>query len=542
MAAAPERFLKPDSSGKALMESMMLEALPLLFDATDGNSPTYRRLLATGRYDEGRLIRKVWPDGEILHCIQPLTEPDHPSPDLSPTLIGRNVVVVGDLSSFDGIMDGWDVLNNAHDETAQTLTFVVPKSSLPQDPFQRRSLFEMFAWLPERTRGANQICVVDDNSPGTPDYVVPSRRSSLRPRRSAYDLFGHTAKPILLYTTSYEYLANEMAACGDFELGECEDQEMDGKPFFKSLKTDVRGRKVVIISGTIDARETMELYYLRRAVALAGALACEVVASVWSYGKSDRKTKSGEAVKTKIRARQISSLPPCPLADRILFVDLHSDGTPYGLERGKQHHHVYVAKHLIAAVAYEMSGLGFQYGLGTRPLLIPEGPLPRPGLCAPDIGRMKLTRSVGRDCRLETAYADQIRLPDGKKKFFGAVGDVYGRNLILGDDMTSTGGTLISAAGGIQFDQFGVKGKKPEELRGMSFPDLYMMGLVTHWLCPPEVLPKLQNARSELGLPVFRGLRVANTHPRAHWMSKECKDGYLRSHSIAPILFEELQK
>lgn len=524
----------------------MKDFIPLLFDATNGKSAIYTRMLASGRFEAGRLVRKVYGDREIGHFIQPDLNPQGAHPSLKGTLTGRKVVIVGDLSTHELAMDTYDVCNNAFDEIARELTLVVPKSSLPKDKFRREAMLDLFAAIPKAPSG-NHLVLVDDNyaSAGeglvaTPEYSTVRRRK--RSTRSAYDQFGNDAKPVLLFTHAYQYLAHEMAELGDFELGMYETETLDdGHIFFKKLTTDVRGRRVIIVSGTIDARETFEQYYMARAVAEQGALSRDIIEAYFAYGTMERKTKSGEAVKAKIRARMLSSLPPCAFGNRVIFVDLHADGIPYYLEGGVQHHHSYVGKHLVAVVAREMGGIEAPYFLGQVELAVPPETAPRPVLAATDNGRSKWVKSMGDDTRLATAFGRKERIGDDEVVFVGAHGDVNGKNTLVYDDKCGTGGTAIKASAGIRIDQYGgadvVEKAKECGVCESELPPVETVIAFSHFVGTPEVVQKLRDAKDALGRTLFTKVVASNSHPVAYELAHQPDTaGFFTVKSIAPLL------
>jgi ribose-phosphate pyrophosphokinase len=520
---------------------------PLIFDATAGKSALYKNMLATGRYEEGRLVRKVYGDGEVGHFLHPdLETKDDVHPSLHGTVYKRQVVVVGDWSTNELIVDHLDVSHTAFDETAEAITLVVDKDSIPTDPARRRALFELFAQVP---RSGGRIVVMEADRLGAPEYKKIRTRKKPRTTDSAAAIIGDCSKPVLIYTSSYKYLAEEMMALGDFELGEFAVEELDGKPFFKKLETDVLGRRVILVSGAVDAREIMEQHYMARAILAAGALWLDRIQAYLQCATMERKTKSGEAVKAKIRARLLSALPQG--RTRVIFCDLHSEGIPYYLEGEIQPHHTYIGKHLVAAHAREMLGLPSTDKLGTIDLHI-EGALQALlTLLATDSGRAKWVDSMGLDIGLLTAFGRKIRLDDGVIEFLGALGPVLGRNGLEYDDKCGTGGTAIKAGQGVRIDQYGKalleslgfkfddKGKliadsvKLEELDLSHVPTVSTEACFSHFVGSAAVVKKMRDAKDVLGRPLFRRIVAANTTPNAQALH----DGvFFFAKSIAPLL------
>jgi ribose-phosphate pyrophosphokinase len=520
--------------------TQMPQIIPLLFDATNGKSKIYADMLATGRFEQGRLVRKVYGDGEIGHFIQPDLKPQGAHPSLRGTLTAARVVIVGDLSTPELVMDAYDVCNNAFDETARELTLVVPKSSLPKDEFRRQALLELFASVP-CAPGGNRLALVDESSSGTPEYITITKK--VPATKTAYDQFGHDARPILLYTHGYQSLAHAMVHHNpdQFELGMYETEQSDGHHFFTKLSTDVRGRRVVIVSGTIDARETLEQYYMARAVAEAGALSRDLIEAYFAYGTMERKTKSGEAVKAKIRARLLSSLPACALGNRVIFVDLHADGIPYYLEGGMQPFHAYAGKHLVAAVGREMLGLESDFWLGTLDLAIPEVKgRKRPVLCSTDIGRYKWVSSIGDDTKLDKAYGRKERVADDQVVFAGAHGNVSRKNVLPYDDKCGTGGTAIKSSYGIRLDQYGKRllaRVKKQGIENVRVPNLDTVFTCTHFVGNAEVVQKMRDAKDVLRRPLFSRIVATDSHPCAYELAHDPRTtGFFQVKSIAPLL------
>lgn len=484
----------------------------IIFHAA-GDPEIYRRLVATGKYDEGALYTKRFDDGEIYHRLD--TAVRH-----------RDVVVVGDLSSNASLLASYDVCNAVFDETALGLTLILPQQSLPQDQFRLRCLKRLFKSIPRTPRG-NRLVLFKRDSQGVPEYFkLESKDASIAPVDPAFELFGNTSKPLIVHTASYGYLASEMMKHGDFELAQWETEQVDGREFFKKFKSDLKGRVVVVVSGSIDDTETMELFYMGNAVAEAGALVRKKIVAYYGYGTMERKVLPGEAVKGKIRARLLSAIPACALGNDIVFCDLHTEGIPYYMEGGLQAQHVYIAKHLVTAVAREICGLPSSDALGTLALALPNEAVARPELCATDAGRHNWIKSIGRDVGLSTAFGRKERTGPDKVEFVGVLGNVLNKNALEYDDKLGTGGTSVAAAGGIRLDQYGpeliAKAKElgADKVDPALIPELETVFVATHGLFADEALAKL--SRLDLfGRPLIKRIVVADTHPR----SRQVADG-----------------
>src|SRR6185312_10534308 len=86
-----------------------------------------------------------------------------------------------------------------------------------------------------------------------------------------------------------------------------------------------------------------------------GACSLTLVVPYFGYATMERATKPGEVVTAKSRARILSSLPPARFGNRIVLMDLHTEGIPYYFEGALRTFHVY-AKPRIETAARELGG------------------------------------------------------------------------------------------------------------------------------------------------------------------------------------------
>src|SRR4029078_9015538 len=65
---------------------------------------------------------------------------------------------------------------------------------------------------------------------------------------------------------------------------------------------------------------------------------------------------------------------------------------------------------------------------------------------APDVGSVKIARTVAHDLGVDFAIVNKHRVTALEVDEVTLIGDVKGKDVLLADDMCSTGGTLVSAA------------------------------------------------------------------------------------------------
>src|ERR1041385_2241452 len=233
-------------------------------------------------------------------------------------------------------------------------------------------------------------------------------------------------KTLLFNSSSYGYLKTSILSNENFEDGQIEQKTFpDGERYHRIL-SEVDNRDVVLVGGTIDDRETMELFDLSCAIVQGGAVSLTLAIPYFGYSTMERAVKSGEVVKAKTRALLFSSIPKTSRGNRIVMVDLHTEGLPYYFEAGIRPVHLY-CKPIIMEAAKEIGGNDFV-------------------LASTDAGRAKWVESLANDMNVSAAFVYKRRLSGSETQISGINAEVKGKHVIIYDDMIRTGGSLIEAA------------------------------------------------------------------------------------------------
>ncbi|MBL4850321.1 MAG: ribose-phosphate pyrophosphokinase [Planctomycetes bacterium] len=304
--------------------------------------------------------------------------------------------------------------------------------------------------------------------------------------------------PLLLSTPSYEGLADSILAqlnAGGLaaeKLSVARRRFSDGE-LYQRLEREVRGRDVILVSGTHDEVSTLAAYDLACAIARYGAHRLTWALPYFGCQTMERATKPGEVVTAKTRARLISSVPTTPLGNRILLLDLHTPGIPHYFGDSVQAFHLY-AKPLVLAAARAFGGDDFVLG-------------------APDAGRAKWVQSLANDLGVPAALVTKRRIDDGVVEITGLEGQVSGKRVVIYDDMIRTGGTLLKAA---------------EAYRAAGATSCY--AVTTHLVVPDDAAERL------LASGLLDGVAGTDSHPRsAHAERAGCV-----VHSVAGVYAEWL--
>lgn len=227
---------------------------------------------------------------------------------------------------------------------------------------------------------------------------------------------------ILFAGTSHHSLAEEIAGQLDVSLGKVKiDTFPDGEIGIQILE-NVRGRDVFVLQSIARHPNSylMELLILVDALKRASARSIIAVIPYYAYARQDRKDKGRVPITAKLVANVLEKAG----VTRVLTMDLH---------------------------APQIQGF-FDIpvdNLYARPVLVEELKkfgLDDPMVVTPDVGSIKLSRDFASSMRSDFAIVDKRRLNAKHVETAGIIGDVKGRNVILVDDMCTTGETLKNAS------------------------------------------------------------------------------------------------
>jgi len=233
--------------------------------------------------------------------------------------------------------------------------------------------------------------------------------------------------PTLLFATErYEELGEDIAGTGDFELGVVERKVFPDDERYRRIETDCASRDVVLVGGTVDDVDTLEIYDLACGLVHLGAHTLTLVLPWFGYQTMERASKRGEIVAAKNRARLLSSIPAAGSGNRAVLIDLHSEGIPHYFSGNIRPVHLHARSVVLQAIR-DFGGEDFILG-------------------ATDAGRAKWVESLANDLLVDAAFVFKRRLSDTQTEITALAAEVEDRPVVIYDDMIRPGGSLISAA------------------------------------------------------------------------------------------------
>jgi ribose-phosphate pyrophosphokinase len=187
----------------------------------------------------------------------------------------------------------------------------------------------------------------------------------------------------------------------------------DGEVYCR-VTGDIKGQDVVIIQSTYHATDL--IYLLELIDACDEAKSVTVVTPYFGYARQDKRFKPGEPVTARALAK-------CVKADRVFTINIH--------DRSVLKYFPCPAVDLNAAP--ELGN--YIDGMELRDTTI----------LAPDDGALNLVRSAAEPRGLNYDYLEKTRISGDEVKIAPKNLDISGRDVVLMDDIISTGGTIAEA-------------------------------------------------------------------------------------------------
>jgi ribose-phosphate pyrophosphokinase len=230
-------------------------------------------------------------------------------------------------------------------------------------------------------------------------------------------------KEFMLFAgTSHRELAERIAQSVGISLGKVSIETFPDGEIGVQILENVRGRDVFVLQSIARHPNSylMELLILVDALKRASANSISAVIPYFGYARQDRKDKGRDPITAKLVANMLEKAG----VTRVLTMDLH---------------------------APQIEGF-FDIpvdNLYARPLLVEE--LKKLGIkdfivASPDVGSSKLARDFAAGMHTEFAIVDKRRLNAKHVETTAIIGDMKEKNVLLVDDMCTTGETLRIAA------------------------------------------------------------------------------------------------
>jgi ribose-phosphate pyrophosphokinase len=197
----------------------------------------------------------------------------------------------------------------------------------------------------------------------------------------------------------------------------------DGEIFVKIIE-NIRGQDIYIVQPTCypPNENIMELLIMIDAAKRASAARITPVIPYYGYGRQDRKDQP----RVPITAKLVANLLVAAGADRILTMDMHAQQIQGFFDIPVDH--LFAAPVIVRHVKE-------QGWTGDKVVVV-----------SPDPGGLKMAYAYSNMLNAGLAIVGKQRKSATEVEAINVVGDVEGRNVLMVDDLTTTAGTLSSAA------------------------------------------------------------------------------------------------
>lgn len=236
--------------------------------------------------------------------------------------------------------------------------------------------------------------------------------------------FLPTTAPLLLFSgNSNRPLAEQIAGYLGVGLGDCEVGRFPDGEVRVKLKADVRGADVFLVQSTCAPvnDHLMELLIMADACRRASAGRITAVVPYFGYSRQDRKDEGRVPISAKLAANLLEAAG----IDRLVTIDLHAAQIQGFFD--------IPVDHLFASKVF----IKYIKQLNLQNLVI----------CSPDVGGMKM--AWGYVKRLDNALlavVEKRRLSGEDVEVGFVIGDIKDKDVVLVDDIISTGGSVGKAA------------------------------------------------------------------------------------------------
>jgi len=242
-----------------------------------------------------------------------------------------------------------------------------------------------------------------------------------KPLPDAHDLRRSERGLRLFSGNANRPLAEAICAHLGIDLGDAAVEKFsDGETCVK-INENIRGSDIFVFQPTFPpASNLMELLIMIDAVRRASARRVTAVIPYYGFQRQDRKDQP----RVPITAKLVANLITTAGADRVMTMDLHSAQIQGFFDIPFDH--LYAAPVLV------------DYYLRRQ--------ISNVVVVAPDIGSVKMARAYAKRLSASLAIVDKRRPRPDAVEMMNVIGEVDGKNVVIFDDIVSTGSTLVEAA------------------------------------------------------------------------------------------------
>ena len=186
----------------------------------------------------------------------------------------------------------------------------------------------------------------------------------------------------------------------------------DGELYVRVVES-VEGQEVLAIGNTREDGEALEFMLLLNALKENGASSVIAFLPYFGYARQHMIYKPGEAISSKVFTQMLSEY-----SDEIITINIHDNST---MKYSKK-------KFVVISMVKHIARYFLDMNIGL--------------VVAPDDGAMEIASEAGKILNVDSRHLDKKRIDSITVSYSEARFDVRGKNILLIDDIISTGGTI----------------------------------------------------------------------------------------------------
>lgn len=226
---------------------------------------------------------------------------------------------------------------------------------------------------------------------------------------------------IIVGGSSSRDLAKELAGILDCTYIQAASTKFPDGECYTRIDAEALDDDVVIVQNTYPNDSLIEMFLIQDAVRRLGARSVTLVIPYFGYARQDRVFKPGEPESAKVMCQHLALV-----CDRVITIDIHKEAV---LDYFPCRHTDLKAA---AVIADYFKGKGIDLVL------------------SPDIGAAGRAKDVGDRMGVPSDHLNKTRLSGTEVRIAPATFDVAGKNVLIVDDMISTGGTIVTASSALR--------------------------------------------------------------------------------------------
>ena len=207
--------------------------------------------------------------------------------------------------------------------------------------------------------------------------------------------------------------AIEICDKSDFHLVMTEVKRFPDGELYVRVVESVEGQEILAIGNTREDGEALEFMLLLNALKENGASNVIAFLPYFGYARQHMIYKPGEAISSKVFTQMLSEY-----SDGIITINIHDNST---MKYSKK-------KFVVISMVKHIARYFSEMDIGL--------------VVAPDDGAMEIAREAGEILKVESRHLDKKRIDSITVSYSEARFDVKGKNILLIDDIISTGGTI----------------------------------------------------------------------------------------------------